>query len=159
MLYRTERQSLMRFIIRHRTGPEDARDVAQEAFLRLAQCEPAHLETIARPAAFLRQIARNLLRDRAKIAGRRSEHLHIPFDDEAISDVNEMRRLEGRDGLARVEAAMRRMKPRTREIFMAHRLDGLTYSEIAERTGMSVSGVEKQISKAMVILLRYADLG
>lgn len=156
-MYRTERHSLLRFILRSRTAPDDASDVAQEAFLRLAQTDQSALRDIARPGAFLRQIARNLLRDRAKMAGRRSEHLHQPFDDEAISDANEIRRLEARDSLARIEAAMHRMKPKTREIFMAHRLDGLTYGEIAERTGMSVSGVEKQMAKAIAQIMRFAD--
>lgn len=157
VIYRNERHALVRFITRYRSNPEDAGDVAQEAFLRLAQSEGARSEPIARPGAFLRQIVRNLLRDRAKSASGRGELLSVPFDDHAISAANEVARLEARDSLARIEAVMLRMKPRTREIFMAHRLDGLSYGEIAERTGMSISGVEKQMAKAMTMLLRYAD--
>lgn len=157
MIYRSERHALVRFITRYRSNPEDAGDVAQEAFLRLAQSEQARSEPIARPRAFLRQVARNLLRDRAKSASGRAELLHVRYDDEANSVADEVSRLEARDSLARIEAVMRRMKPRTREIFMAHRLDGLSYGEIAERTGLSVSGVEKQMAKAMTMLLRHAD--
>lgn len=51
--------------------------------------------------------------------------------------------------LRRLEAAMLKLKPKTREIFMAHRPDALSYAEIAERTGLSVKGVEKQMSKAI----------
>lgn len=155
-IYRNEQHALVRFITRYRASPDDAQDVAQEAFVRLAQSEKTRDRAIERPGAFLRQIARNLLRDRAKAAARRSEALHIPFDDEAISDANELARLEARDGLDRVEAVLRRMKPRTREIFMANRLDGLSYAEIADRTGLTVSGVEKQMRKAMTLLLRHA---
>ena len=61
--------------------------------------------------------------------------------------------LESRDLLRRLERAMLRLRPKTREIFMAHRVEGLTYAEIAERTGLSVKGVEKQMSKA----LRHLD--
>jgi RNA polymerase sigma-70 factor (ECF subfamily) len=50
---------------------------------------------------------------------------------------------------------MMRLRPKTREIFMAHRVEGLSYSEIAERTGLSVKGVEKQMGKALVQLDRY----
>ncbi|MDK2769702.1 MAG: sigma-70 family RNA polymerase sigma factor [Sphingomonas sp.] len=156
MIYRNERHALVRFITRFRSNPDDAGDLAQEAFLRLAQSEQSRSEPIARPRAFLRQVARNLLRDRAKSAFGRGELLHVPFDEDAISAANEVARLEARDSLARVEAVMRRMKPKTREIFMAHRLDGLSYNEIAERTGMSVSGVEKQMAKAMTMLLQHA---
>ncbi len=156
MIYRDEHHALVRFITRFRSNPDDAGDVAQEAFLRLAQSEQSRSEPIARPRAFLRQVARNLLRDRAKSASGRGELLHVPFDEDAISAANEVSRLEARDSLARVEAVMRRMKPKTREIFMAHRLDGLSYNEIAERTGMSVSGVEKQMAKAMTMLLQHA---
>ncbi|PCD02250.1 RNA polymerase subunit sigma-70 [Sphingomonas spermidinifaciens] len=157
MIYRNERHALVRFITRYRSNPEEAGDVAQEAFLRLAQSEQARSEPIARPRAFLRQVARNLLRDRAKSTRGRAELLQVPFDEAAISVADEVSRLEARDSLARIEAVMRRMKPKTREIFMAHRLDGLSYGEIAERTGMSVSGVEKQIARAMTMLLRHAD--
>ena len=42
--------------------------------------------------------------------------------------------------LRRVETAALKMRPLTREIFMAHRLDGYTYAEIAELTGLNVQG-------------------
>lgn len=153
-LYRTEQSVLARFFRRNRATPDEANDLVQETFLRLARSDGA----IARPRAYLRQIALNLLRDRAKMAGRRSAHLHEPFEDDTISDMSELRRLEARDSLARVEAVIRRMKPRTREIFLAHRLDGLTYAEIADRTGLSVKGVEKQMSRAIALLMRHADM-
>jgi RNA polymerase sigma-70 factor (ECF subfamily) len=40
---------------------------------------------------------------------------------------------------------------------MAHRLDGLSYAEIAEQTGLSVKGVEKQMSKAIAEITRMLD--
>jgi RNA polymerase sigma-70 factor (ECF subfamily) len=47
---------------------------------------------------------------------------------------------------------MLRLRPLTREIFMAHRLDGYTYREIAARTGLSVKRVEKHMSRAIAQL-------
>jgi RNA polymerase sigma-70 factor (ECF subfamily) len=44
---------------------------------------------------------------------------------------------------------MMALKPLTREIFLACRLDGYSYAEIAQRTGLSVRGVEKQMSRAI----------
>jgi RNA polymerase sigma-70 factor (ECF subfamily) len=59
--------------------------------------------------------------------------------------------------LTRLEAAMLKLRPKTREIFMAHRVHGLSYAEIAERTGLSVKGVEKQMSKAIAHIDRMLD--
>lgn len=59
--------------------------------------------------------------------------------------------------LRRLEAIMLKLKPRTRAIFIAHRIDGLSYAEIAERTGLSVKGVEKQMSKAIAHIDRMLD--
>ena len=54
--------------------------------------------------------------------------------------------------LGRLEAAMSRLNPVTREIFLAKRLDGMSYSEIARRTGLSVRQVERHIAKALMTI-------
>lgn len=59
-----------------------------------------------------------------------------------------------RDMLGRLEAAMRRLKPRTREIFLAKRLDGMNYAEIARRTGLSVRRLERHVAKALATIDR-----
>ena len=50
---------------------------------------------------------------------------------------------------------MLRLKPLTRQIFLACRLDGYSYAEIAEQTGLSIRGVEKQMSRAIKQLGRH----
>lgn len=157
LLYRNQRLSLMRYFTRNRANAADAEDLTQEAFLRLANADVSATE-IAKPSAYLRQIGRNLMRDHARAPARRNEIDAPDLGDSAISEVNELGRLEARDTLRRLEAALKRLKPKTREIFLAHRLDGMTYGEIAERTGLSVKGVEKQMSKAIAHLGRVMDL-
>lgn len=155
-LYRDQRLSLIRYFTRNRASAADAEDLTQEAFLRLANADVSPGE-IAKPAAYLRQIGRNLMRDHSTAPSRRNELSAPEIVDSAGSEPNELGRLEARDTLRRLEAAMHRLKPRTREIFLAHRLDGMTYAEIAERTGLSVKGVEKQMSKAIAQLTRVLD--
>ena len=115
------------------------------------------VEFIERPQAYLSRMATNLLRDRAKIASRRMQANHVPADEAALAGTDQQRLLETRDMLRRVEAAVLRLRPRTREIFMAHRVDGLSYAEIAQRTGLSVKGVEKQMSKAIAAIDRMLE--
>ena len=156
ILFRDQRISLMRYFTRNRASEADAEDLAQEAFLRLARADHGATE-IAQPTAYLSQIGRNLMRDHAQAPARRHEFGSPEMVDEAISEANELGRLEARDRLRRVEAALGRLKPKTRNIFLAHRIDGMTYGEIAERTGLSVKGVEKQMSKAIAQLGRALD--
>lgn len=59
--------------------------------------------------------------------------------------------------IARLEAGLRRMPKIRREIFLALRLDDLSYEEIAERTGLSVRQVERHVARSMLTLLDAAD--
>lgn len=156
ILFREQRSSLIRYFTRNRASEAEAEDLAQEAFLRLARADHGATE-IAQPTAYLHQIGRNLMRDHVKAPARRHEFGSPEMVDEAISEANELGRLEARDRLRRVESALGRLRPKTRNIFLAHRLDGMTYGEIAERTGLSVKGVEKQMSKAIAQLGRALD--
>lgn len=141
---------------RRTRNTDDAHDLVQDVFFRFARLrgQGALLE---RPQAYLRRIASNLLKDRAKSASRQSAALHVVADEETLPGLDPHRILESRDMLRRLEAAIMRLRPRTREVFMAHRVEGLTYAEIAERTGLSVKGVEKQMSKALVQLDRMLN--
>jgi RNA polymerase sigma factor (sigma-70 family) len=56
--------------------------------------------------------------------------------------------------LARLERAMATMDRRSREIFLAHRLDALPYDEIAARTGLTMGEVEQHIARAIFHLDR-----
>ena len=54
--------------------------------------------------------------------------------------------------IARLDRALRRMPRIRREIFLAVRLDDMSYPEIAERTGLSVRQVEQQFAKGFMQL-------
>lgn len=61
------------------------------------------------------------------------------------------------DLLRRLEAAVAAMPRKQRAIFLAHRLDDLSYAEIAERTGLSVRQVERQMASAIYKLCKQMD--
>jgi RNA polymerase sigma-70 factor (ECF subfamily) len=147
-LYRTHARRLLGFFAR-RTERQDAGDLVQESFARLADARAQKSEEIERPEAYLNRIASNLLRDRAKTALRRSLANHVPADEEALASHDPIAALEARDQLGRLQQALSGLAPRTREIFLAHRLDGQAYKDIATQTGLSVKGVEWHMSKAI----------
>jgi RNA polymerase sigma-70 factor (ECF subfamily) len=156
-LYREHSSRLVGRLTRQTGCREAAVELAQEAFAKMLRMTPARLRGLERPEAYLRRVAANLLNDwgRARAsADRSSADLRTMADDVQIDQVAI---LESRDTLRRLEIAMSKLKPRTRAIFLAHRLDGLSYAEIAERTGLTVWGVEKQMGKAIAKIDRLLD--
>jgi RNA polymerase sigma factor (sigma-70 family) len=63
-------------------------------------------------------------------------------------------RLDETELRRRLERAMRALPRPTREVFLAHRLDDMSYSEIAERTGLSVNEVERHIARVIIAIDR-----
>ena len=61
------------------------------------------------------------------------------------------------DLLRRLEEAVSNLPRLQREIFMAHRVDALTYEEIASGTGLSVRQVERHIARAIYKLGKQLD--
>lgn len=55
--------------------------------------------------------------------------------------------------IEKLEAGLQRMPKLRREIFLAIRLDDLSYAEIAGRTGLSVKQVERHFARSLVALL------
>jgi RNA polymerase sigma-70 factor (ECF subfamily) len=109
------------------------------------------------PRAYLGRVVENLANDDAKFAVRRSESFHEDLDHYEIAGVDPHAALEARDMLRRIEAAIPLLPDRTREIFMAHRFEDLTYVEIARHMGVSVKTVEKHISLALRALHRTLE--
>lgn len=154
-LYRTQQQPLLRRLVR-RAGIERAEDLVQQVFLRLAG-SPDLVEQIEKPANYLALAAVNAQRDSDRARARRLADCHQALDEAELPDYDPVCQLEARDRLTRLEQALSRMKPLTRDIFLARRLDGYSYAEIAEKTGLSVRGVEKQMSRALAQLSRFRE--
>jgi RNA polymerase sigma-70 factor (ECF subfamily) len=146
--YEAQAPRLLRYFTR-RVGHEEARDLVQEAFASFVGAVTRPMRALDRPEAYLSSIASNLAARHARTAARRCTALHLPIDDVPLAGADPHTHLEARDLLERLEAAMLRLRPLTREIFLAHRLDGYTYREIAERTGLSLKRVEKHMSRAI----------
>ena len=149
-LYRKQAPRLKRFFAR-RIGVEEAHDLVHECFVGLLRAlgRPAKVE---QPEAYLSRIASNLAARHSRTAARRSTQLHIPADDAPLLGNNFQAHLEVRDILCRLEEAMLRLPPITREVFMARRIDGCSYKEIAARAGLSVKRVEKHMTRAIAQL-------
>ncbi|MBO9623969.1 MAG: RNA polymerase sigma factor [Sphingomonas sp.] len=152
-LYHAQAPRLFRFFAR-RTDRQDAHDLVQESFARLAKADATRASPIRKPEAYLSQIATNLLRNRARAALQRSLAHHVPAEEVPLVGADLVAATEARDELNRLQNALMRLRPKTRAIFLAHRLDGQSYADIAKRTGLSIKGVEWHMTKAIAHLDR-----
>jgi DNA-directed RNA polymerase specialized sigma24 family protein len=59
--------------------------------------------------------------------------------------------------LKKLERAVWKLPRATQEVFFAHRLDDMSYQEIAERMGLTVRDVEGHMAKAIYRLCRELD--
>lgn len=145
-LYRKHRSRLVRFFSRA-ASPDLAQDLCQQLFVRLAT-RPGP-QPIQAPRAYLDRSAQNVAADHHRRQSRRPLLQGSDPGLDTTGGPDPSLGLEARDTLRRIEAAIEAMQPRTREIFLAQRFDGLTYREIAAATGLSVKTVEKHMSRAI----------
>jgi len=153
--YRTDARRLINQLTRRAGSRDDAREILHEAVARFLGRGARHAP-VKRIDSYVAETSHNLLTDRGRSRSRFST-VEEKLRSCSPAHHDPVVFLESRDTLRRLEQAMLKLKPRTREIFMAHRLDGLSYAEIAQETGLSVKGVEKHMSKAIAKLSRFLD--
>ncbi len=150
-LFRSYRRDLTRYFLRRHATMEEAADLVQEVYCRLA-ARPG-IATLQFQKAFLFRTADNLLKDRRRQIKTRHTFDHIPLEPEALSstEASQEQQICGQQELALLRTAILEMAPRCRQVFLLHRLDNMSYPEIARHCAISVSMVEKHISRALAI--------
>ncbi len=81
------------------------------------------------------------------------ENTNQPVDGTVVTtNTSDTATTDGRDKptIEQLEAAMLTLRPRDREIFLAHRLDNMSYRQMAEITGLSIRQVQKRMARAML---------
>ncbi len=144
-----EHARLLRYFNR-RVGRDAAPDLVQEVFARMFGS--GALDRIDNPPAYLTRIARNLLIDRARHK-KRDCPVFFPFDEgrDAVSRAEQTWRIEAADLLRLYRQTVRAMSPKTRRVFVLHRLRHKTYKQIAQQLGISVATVEYHMMRALTL--------
>jgi len=147
-IYRAHAPRLLRRFSR-RNGRQDAEDLLQETFVRFTRIKLSSVKHIESPGAYLSIVASHLLQERAKRAFLRSFSEQFAAEDMLIDMWDPHDMLEARDALNRLNDAIKQLNPTTQQVFLAHRLDGMSHLEIAELTGLSMAAVARRMTKAI----------
>jgi RNA polymerase sigma factor (sigma-70 family) len=142
-------EQLRRFLLARVRNSGDVPDLLQEIYLRMLRVPSA--ESIRSPEGYLFTVALHALQ---QYALRRSatppsvELSQLLRPPAAASDP--VLELNAQQCLETLQSALDDLSPKMRATFMLHRRDGLSFSEIASRLGISEPMVRKYLMKALM---------
>jgi RNA polymerase sigma factor (sigma-70 family) len=152
-LNRRFRPGLMAFFLRRLGNHAEAEDLTQEVFVRLAGMDARQMESAE---AYIFRMAVNLLRDRSRREKVRFNYRAeaLTADDAGVDLLDPLRVVAGRESLVDLAAALRELPERTRDIFILYRLEHVDKRDIAQGFGISLSTLERHLTRAMAYLTR-----
>ena len=145
---RRERGRLLAYIRRFIADAAEAEDIVQESLYELVLAYRM-MQPVEQAGAWLARVARNRIIDRFRRRSGRPRAVEAPGNEEvpggSLADL-----LPAAAGgpeaevmrdilLIEVEAALAELPGEQREVFIAHELDGVSFRELAQRSGVSVN--------------------
>ncbi len=156
-----EQPRLRGFIRRRVADPRDAEDVLQEVFTELVEANRL-LMPIEHVTGWLYRVARNRIIDLFRRRRPESSPGSVAWDDESLhlddllpspDDGPEALHLRG-VLLDALEAAIAELPPEQREVFVAHELEGRSFKEMADATGVNLNTL---LSRKRYAVLRLRE--
>ncbi|WP_114105398.1 RNA polymerase sigma factor [Hyphomonas sp. CACIAM 19H1] len=140
-------------------GPPEPDDVVQQCFENFAGLKRP--EAVDNPRAFLYRTATNLIINHFRRAVRVRHHdvlernlVHALGDRDEFSP--EIALLD-KERFAQVATAVAGLPRRRRRFLLLHRVEGLSYTEIARRSGVSEGTVRRDVELAVIACGRAID--
>ena len=122
----------------------EAEDAVQEVYLKLWDTRDA-LDGIRSPKAYSVTLLKNLCLDRIRRASRLTFPEQLPETEKSQLQDDGM---DARMRLEKVLEAVKALPDRQREILLLRTVEGLSYEEIAQRTGMNYLTLRVLLSRA-----------
>jgi RNA polymerase sigma-70 factor (ECF subfamily) len=145
------RRELHRYLLRRLRQPQDVDDLAQEVYMRLLRIDDE--KCIHKPLAYLYGTASHVLADyRIEVE---AEHKHVSVSSEMVEEWENTPGCVLPDDIAdrlnlqqQIDRALAQLPPTHAAVLLAHKRDGLSYDEVAEKLGLSIHTVEKYVTQA-----------
>jgi RNA polymerase sigma factor (sigma-70 family) len=147
-LFREHNESLVRFLTARMRSRQEAKEVAQEAYVRLLNLDQPGAVSFLR--AFLFKTAANLAVDRLRSRGRRERLRDVALFDEFRETPTPERVAVGTQGVEIVERLLGELPPKCRRAFLLNRVHGLDPAEIAQQMGVAERTIRHYILQALL---------
>ena len=145
-LFEDHNDSLLRFLSVRLNSVEEAREVAQEAYVRLLKLDEPNAVSFFR--AFLFRTAANLAIDRIRQRDRAGRYLPLVFPDVDEPSAEDCQ--ASREKIQLITGYLRELPPKCRQAFLLGRIDGLSTRQIAARMRLSERSVRSYVLRAVV---------
>lgn len=157
--YFANKEAIGRFLTGRLGNRQEAEDLVQELYIKLTSVQPP--EDLRDPLAYLYRMAMNLARDyrreRERARTRESEWADTwatRIGAEAIADTPSAETsYAAKQRIAAIRVALDELSPQCRRAFVLHKFEGLSHEEVAQRTGITRSTVEKHMRTALKHLI------
>lgn len=147
-LFRDHNRALVSFLTLRLQSVQEAKEVAQEAYVRLLQLDRPAVHSFLR--AYLFRIASNLAIDRLRRRNTEIRAARGEFFDE-LDDVQEPERATmASQQLDLVRRCLDELPESCRQAFLLHRLEGMSVDDIAVRLNVTPRMVYLHIERALV---------
>lgn len=154
-LYKAHNGWLHGWLRQRLNNSADAADLAQDTFIRVLLARTSG--TLQQPRHYLATIARGLVIDLYRRRSLEQAYLEaLMLRPEVHAPSAEARALII-DSLLAIDRMLDGLGARTRQIFLAVQLDGLSYEKTAAQLGVSVSTVRKHLATGLMHCLLLDD--
>jgi RNA polymerase sigma factor (sigma-70 family) len=148
-LFRDHNDSLIRFLTLRLQSRQEAREVAQEAYVRLLQLERADVASFVR--AYLFRIAGNLAIDRLRRRATESRFQEPElFDDFFEKPLNPETVALERERMEQIRGFLSELPETVRDAFLMFRMEDMDQESIARRLGVTDRMVRNHITRALM---------
>ncbi|HEY4366233.1 MAG TPA: sigma-70 family RNA polymerase sigma factor [Steroidobacteraceae bacterium] len=147
-LFESHNRALMRFLTCRLKSSQEAKEVAQEAYVRMLQLHSPGGVSYLR--AFLFKTAANLAADRLKSATRRGRIDQLEFFDVTDSAPSPESSVAARQELTVLLQSIEQLPAKCRYAFIMHRFYGYELSEVAQLMGLSERMVRIYVERAIM---------
>jgi RNA polymerase sigma factor (sigma-70 family) len=142
---------LVRYIARRTGNVDEARALAHDTWLRIAERAPEKDAALADPRAYLFTISHNLVMNHLRRGHWMQMHLAECAQIDALSPAQAPDVADSamyRQAVAAVEAALAALPARARQVYLAHGLHEEKQIDIAARLGVSIDTVKRDLTQA-----------
>jgi RNA polymerase sigma factor (sigma-70 family) len=145
-LFREHNETLLRFLRLRLNSEADAREAAQEAYVRMLQLDSPDQPSFLR--AYLFKVAANVATDFLRSRGRRNR-VFVGEIAEAPEPAPQERALSARQQLDLIELALHELPPRCQEAFRLSRHEGWSSTRISTHLHVSDRMVRLYLVRAL----------